>query len=131
MPGCRVYALAWVALLVSVSEPSPAAGPLAPTGPWTLDYAENQCNASRTYGQADDPVLFAIRPAPNGATYELLFGKGQPGPRYAEELRGRVDFGRGPIKAWLLHYGAKPGKSTFSPTASARMKWTRPGPRAP
>jgi TonB family protein len=32
------------------------------------------------------------------------------GPEYAEEKEGTVDFGQGPIKAWLLHYGLRQPK---------------------
>jgi hypothetical protein len=96
-------------LLLAVPVPA-AAEPLASLQPWTLDYAESQCTASRTFGKADDPLIFAIRPAPNGETYELLVGSTHRGPQYAEELKGRVDFGQGPIKAWLLHYGGQKGK---------------------
>lgn len=96
------------ALLVFTASSLPAAPPLLdPQGPWVVDYADTQCSASRRYSLPDGPVVFAIRPAPNGETYELLLGRERSGPRFAEELEGSVDFGRGPIKAWLLHFGAR------------------------
>jgi TonB family protein len=58
----------------------------------------------RDYGKSDGPVTFAIKPSPNGETYEFIFARKQKGPQFAEELQGSVDFGSGPIKAWLLHY---------------------------
>jgi TonB family protein len=94
--------LAAALLLLAAQSPAPA-GILIPQGPWVVDYADTQCSASRKYDPG--PILFAIRPAPNGETYELLLGRERSGPHYAEELEGSVDFGRGPIKAWLLHYG--------------------------
>ena len=96
-----------VALGVTLSGPAEAAAPtpLSPAGAWVLDYGETQCVASRQYGTDKNPLTFAIRPAPNGANYELLVGRQRYAPRFAEELDGSVDFGRGPIKAWLLHYG--------------------------
>ncbi|HEX6742268.1 MAG TPA: energy transducer TonB [Sphingomicrobium sp.] len=108
MAARRVWTAAAIASILLPAGAAPAvAEPLAPLKSWVLDYAENQCNASRTYGAANDPIGFALRPAPNGETYELLVGRQHHGPRYAEELKGTVDFGHGPLKAWLLHYGGK------------------------
>lgn len=88
--------------------PTALAGePLQPLKAWNLDYGETQCLAARQFGRVEDPVTLAIRPAPNGDTYELLLGQKRPGPNLGEEMQGSVDFGRGPIKAWLLHFGPK------------------------
>jgi TonB family protein len=84
--------------------------PLQPLGAWNLTYEEAHCIAMREYGQSDRPITLAIVPAPNGETYELLVGRKRAGPHYTEELEGSVDFGAGPIKAWLLHYSSKDGK---------------------
>ena len=84
-----------------------AQAPLQPIRPWNLDYGETQCIAAREYGSPGDPVSFAIRSAPNGETYELLMARNRPGPESAVEMEGSVDFGQGPIKAWLLSYRAK------------------------
>lgn len=81
-----------------------ASEPLQPTGKWALDYALAQCAAYRDYGSAKRPVTLMIRPAPNGETYEILVAREDASPEFAEELEGTVDFGGGPIKAWLLHY---------------------------
>jgi TonB family protein len=86
---------------------APPRPPLPPIGPWVLNYGETQCVASREYGTEKDPLTFGIRPAPNGETYELLVGRARYGPEFAEEFEGSVDFGNGPISAWLLHYGGK------------------------
>ena len=96
-----------LAAIVTVTGGAAAAPPppLKPAGPWLLDYDLAQCIASREFGTDKDPITFAIRPAPNGETYELLVGRARYGPMFAEELNGSVDFGQGPIKAWLLHYG--------------------------
>lgn len=91
-------------LLVSASLSSAEPRPLAPLKNWDLDYGETQCIAYRSYGDAAKPVTLAIRPSANGANYEILVGVPGPAPDSAEELQGSVDFGRGPIKAWLLHY---------------------------
>jgi len=96
------------AALLLTSKSLFGAEPLAPLKPWNLDYGETQCLALREYGMAEDPLTFGIRPAPNGETYELLYARKRSGPAFAEELEGAVDFDQGlPIKAWLLHYGAR------------------------
>ena len=110
---CLVFTrLLWGLVFIVTSATAAAAipPPLKPAGPWVLDYDATQCIASRQYGADKDAVTFAIRPAPNGETYELLVGRARYGPMFAEELNGSVDFGRGPIKAWLLHYGGSKKK---------------------
>lgn len=84
---------------------------LHPSGNWIVDYRNDQCLASREYGSPDNPITLGIRPAPNGETYELLVLRQRSGPPFAVEQEGSVDFGDGPIKAWLLHYGGKKTKS--------------------
>jgi len=89
------------------------AGPLQPLGPWDLDYAQTQCLASRNYGDAAKPTTLAIRQSPNGKTYEIVLLRQSPPPDYAEELKGSVDFGHGPIEAWLLHIGSEKTKANL------------------
>lgn len=88
--------------------PRAGAEPLTPIKPWNVDYGEAQCLAMREYGKADDPQTLLIRPAPNGETYELIAARKRSGPAFAEELKGTVAFGLdAPVKAWLLHFGAR------------------------
>jgi TonB family protein len=91
--------------LVLLNPSRVLSAPLQPTKPWVLDYAETECLAYREYGNPDHPLTLGVRPAPNGETYELLIGRQRSGPDFAEEIQGKVDFGVGPIKAWLLHFG--------------------------
>jgi len=100
----RVRATIAALLSLSIIVPPVSAEPLQPVKGWVLDYAEAQCLAYRDYGSAANPITLAIRPAPNGETYEILVIRRSPAPEFAEELSGSVDFGSGPIKAWLLHY---------------------------
>lgn len=86
---------------------------LEPVSPWNLDYGITQCTAMRSYGSAKEPVTFALVPAPEGDTYELLVGYKRVAPEFAEELEGTVEFGSGPIKSWLLRYGSKDRKLTI------------------
>ena len=105
-------ACAGLALFSIVSSPLVAAPaqPLEALSRWNLDYGETHCIAMRDYGAREHPITLGIIPAPNGETYELVIARKRSGPLFAEELRGSVDFGTGPIKAWLLHYGAKESK---------------------
>jgi TonB family protein len=91
--------------LISSAASAINSAPLQPIAPWVLDYDVAECHAERQYNEDHNAVTFAIRPAPNGETYELLIARTRAGPRYGDELRGEVDFGAGPIKAWLLNYG--------------------------
>lgn len=107
----RVIGLSTLSLGLIAPSLAHAEPPLSPLKPWVVDYGEAQCLALREYGRAEDPLTFAIRPAPNGETYELVLGRKGVGPKFAEELKGTVNFGQGPpIKAWLLHYGTKAPK---------------------
>ena len=99
--------------LCQAAHGAAAVTPLQPTSPWDLDYGDTQCVALRDYGNSAKPVTLAIRPAPNRETYELLVGRKNYGPEFVEEYEGSVDFGAGPVKAWLLHYGSPKGKVTL------------------
>jgi TonB family protein len=97
LPSCILIAL--------MMGPAPAAEPLRPIKGWVVDYREDQCLASREYTSANDPITLAVRPAPNGETFELMVGVKHGGPDFATEEKGYVDFGNGRINSWLLHYG--------------------------
>jgi hypothetical protein len=100
----RIVASAVAAASLFLIPQQTAAEPLQPIGKWDLDYAVAQCAALRNYGNPDHPVTFMIRPSPIGDTYEILVARKDTSPEFAEELEGTVDFGAGPIKAWLLHF---------------------------
>jgi TonB family protein len=103
-----VFACLFVlATAIAAAAHADAQQPLQPVKPWLIDYDVAECHAERAYGNAADPITLAIRPSPTAETYELLVARRRPGPHFAEELEGSVDFGRGPIKAWLLRYGVK------------------------
>ena len=106
--SCRGVCVALLGLLLFVSGAAAAAGePLKPVRPWIVNYAATECKAQRSYGDEADPTILAIGPSAWGDTYELMLATKKRGPEYAEEKEGSVDFGHGPIKAWLLHYGVK------------------------
>lgn len=105
------FGFAAAASLFADSAPSLAADvALQPAKPWVLDYADAQCAAGRDFGDPQKPVTLIIRPAPEGDTYELQLIRKRPGPASAEEDEGSVDFGLGPRKAWVLHFGSVAAK---------------------
>lgn len=81
--------------------------PLEPSKPWVVHYDDTECYAERSYGTAENPIILGLRPSPAGDNYELLLAYKSPAPKYAQQLSGVVDFGRGPVKAWLLRYAMK------------------------
>jgi protein TonB len=88
---------------VAVAQPSAGGNTaLAPITKWQLDYQAAQCVAAREFGSAGEPTTLVIRPAPNGETYEVLISRKGRGPKLATQLEGTVDFGNGPLNAWLL-----------------------------
>jgi hypothetical protein len=99
------------------SVPSASIGANAfqqPAKPWVLDYAETQCVAWRQYGTADHSITLLIRPSPDGGTYELDLVKQRAAGPFAEEHWGSIDFGNGPMGAWVLHYQNVPDKLQIS-----------------
>lgn len=81
-----------------------SAAPLEPVGKWDLNYGDADCLAFRDYGNVQRPITLALTESPNGETYEILVARRSNPPEYAQELQGSVDFGNGPITAWLLRY---------------------------
>lgn len=90
-----------------------AAEPLQPVRNWNVDFREDQCLASRDYGAAERPIKLGIRPSLNGQSYEMIVSRPSSGPSDPKELKGSVDFGGGPIRAWLLVYGTGDNKTTL------------------
>jgi hypothetical protein len=107
---CRVF-LAVSAIATLIEPIASAADVLHPAQNWVVDYRDDQCLATREYGSTDKPITLAIRPAPNGETYELLVRRKHFGPDFPTEQKGYVDFGNGRIQSWLLNYGFTTTKS--------------------
>lgn len=101
-------------LFYSLSAPAAGAQALEPVKPWVVHYEPTTCTAERAYGNANNPTFLALEPSAWGDTYDLLIATTGAGPHEAKELKGSVDFGQGPNKAWLLHYGLdQPTKLNF------------------
>lgn len=98
------------ASLVLPSAPAAAAppAPRSPTAPWTLDFAEQQCLASRPYGTADKPLFLGFKPAPVGAVVQIVVVLAARTAMQAQEepVTIRVD-GRPPLTASELAFRGK------------------------
>jgi hypothetical protein len=103
------------------------ADPLLPAKPWVLDYGETQCAAWREYGASNDPITLLIRPSVDGGTYELDVVKRRAAGLFTEEFVGSVDFGKGAMRATVLHYQNVPEKLQISQfrITSAQMAQAR------
>lgn len=96
MPSQVAVMWRWLmmAMLVGGSwQAASAVPPVAPTK-WTVDFADDHCQASRTFDIEGKAVLFAIKPPLDGGTTRLLVH------RWFGELRGpepavALDFGDG------------------------------------
>ena len=88
-----------------LAQPAVQPQALSPIKPWVVHGDDTECSAERTYGTANDPIILALRPSLERDTYELMLASKRPGPQLAQQLSGTVDFGKGPVKAWLLRYG--------------------------
>lgn len=108
-----ICAVALTSASVSMTGDAAPAPILEPLKNWVVDYGDTQCTALREFGDAANPIVFGIIPSPDGGTYELVIKRPRSGPDFAEEMPGTVDFGNGPIKAWLLYFGTKKGGSSL------------------
>ncbi|MEG3176328.1 energy transducer TonB [Sphingomonas sp. RB3P16] len=64
--------IAIAALLVTAQPVPTQTAPLAPTGKWTVDYADAACILSRDYGTADARTTLGVNPSPLGSGLELI-----------------------------------------------------------
>lgn len=60
----RLRTTVLVAVLASLCAVPAAAAPLAPTGPWVVDYSNDQCVLDRNYGTDANPMILVIRRVP-------------------------------------------------------------------
>jgi len=105
-------ATALIALLVTT--PARAAEPLQPTGKWNVDYGDAHCIASRTYGSAAVPILFALKPSPIGDVMQfsiLVAGSKTEIDQYPGTIS--ID-GSPPVKVSVLGSPAKDGKQRMT-----------------
>lgn len=74
----RLVALA-LAALSGPALATPAASPLQPTSAWNIDYAQEECRLSRSFGLGDDQLVLRIAQGGTVGTVDMvLAGKGLP-----------------------------------------------------
>ena len=97
-----------LSLVISSGMATPVgAAPLQPSDNWHIDYGDTQCTAARSFTTASGPVVVGIVPSVSGDSYRLLISIERPGPAFAQQSRGSVNFGSGPIAAQSLYFGGK------------------------
>lgn len=102
-------ALAACALLVQASS-APAAPPLQPLKKWAVDHGETVCTASRAYGSEAAPVVFALRPSPNGSVVRLLIARQGRSP-VAQHFPVTTSITAQQVKTTGLRFGSSNRKS--------------------
>jgi hypothetical protein len=93
------------ALIWSSIGSATSAAVLQPAENWHLDYGNAQCTAATSF--ASGTVTLGLVPSLTGSRYKLLVSVPRSGPLFAEQSRGTVDFGRGPISSPTLYFGGK------------------------
>lgn len=95
------------ALLAPTSIAVAAPDVRAPTGNWTVDFAEGQCFASRDYGSVKAPIKLVLKAPPIGNVVQVAVLRKGPSLQPAQ-LNGWVRIGEGPRSgASILTYARK------------------------
>jgi TonB family protein len=97
-------------MLVWLTSVMLAPASLAPASRWLVDFAEQQCVATRTYGSGEDQILFVIKPSPTSDVVQLMAVKKAPYVRPVQQDALLTLGGSAPIKVKQLKY-ASDGKS--------------------
>lgn len=101
-------------VLPAAAQQPAAPNRLQPSGKWVVDYGETECVALRNYPEAGGMTTLAIRPAPNGTSYDVVIVKpSRFRGSYSEQFEGSVDFGRGPVQTYLLRSANKTNTGTI------------------
>lgn len=106
----RILGKALLAILgTSICSTPVAAAPLPPTGPWVVDYSNDQCFLDRNYGTDARPVVLAIRRVPMDPQVNLGVYSRSGGPTSLTG-KARLSFGpAAPLEASFRAYSV-PGK---------------------
>lgn len=110
----KSLAIPVLSILASMSGPLDAgrAAPLAPTGKWTVEYADSLCVLSRAYDTDTKKLTFGIRPWPMGDTLELVL---------LEPARYGVGVHKDKAKV-TIGQGTPPIVGTYSSYVTAELK---------
>lgn len=69
-----LIAASFVAALATSTAASPAPSPLAPIGPWQVEFADSMCVLTRTYDDGARIRVLFLKPALDGDSFELAVG---------------------------------------------------------
>lgn len=64
-----------IAGLLALGGPATVEAPRAPTGKWTIEYADSMCVLSRDYDTAQKKLAFGLRPWPMGDLLEIVLAE--------------------------------------------------------
>jgi hypothetical protein len=100
---------------ISMVASGASAAPLAPTGPWVVDYSNDQCLLDRNYGSDARPLILAIRKVPmdSDVSVGVYTRDGNLDPRIGDAM---LNLGASPIDAKFRAYSV-PGKGLRNFTA--------------
>jgi TonB family protein len=94
-------------LLVTATAAEAGSEPRAPTGQWTVSFADAQCVASRPYGTEEEPVYFTLKAPALGEVMQIsLIRKGRQGPIEQTAVTIQADE-QTPLKTNMLTFPRK------------------------
>ncbi|KQN37474.1 hypothetical protein ASG37_10535 [Sphingomonas sp. Leaf407] len=77
----------WTMAAMLLTGQAPATAPLAPVSGWNVEYADDLCVVSRTYGDVATPITIGFKPTPFGDTIQSVV----LGPRSRLGPQGEID----------------------------------------
>jgi TonB family protein len=99
------------ALLAGTLAVPPGAGaaPLSPSQKWVVEFADQQCVASRNYGSSAKPLILVLKPSPMGKVLQMTFIREASGP--TEQIGASIQIGSGrAIRTTALAFDARRAK---------------------
>ncbi len=84
---------------------TPASGAsVQPVGSWTVNYSDTQCTAERKFAQSGRDLGFALSPALDGTSYELVISEADAAAQLPQQIAGKTSFGGETVRSWALNY---------------------------
>ncbi|MEO5927444.1 MAG: energy transducer TonB [Patescibacteria group bacterium] len=114
-PNLSILAMSLAAMANAPAHSAPAVA----SGAWHVDYDDEQCVASRTYGESDKPIYMVLKPSPAGGVMRLIISRRGGGE--AAQVAAKIRLGdQSNIKTNVLAYG-EPNKHQRVVTANLSM----------
>ena len=76
----KLFAALLATSLAHAHAAAPIKGPMAPAGPWNVDFADKLCALSRPYAVGDKKLTLGIKTELVGGSYEVMIFRGQRSP---------------------------------------------------